>query len=81
MNPLSDGFVDAEAIAEHRVRLVVAAADRAYLFAPEDATRRPAAPRRWSRRIRQLVRLVRFIPTRGTPAALVGSSGGPPARH
>jgi hypothetical protein len=56
MNPLSDGFVDAEVIAEHRVRLVDAAAERAYLFAHADTTHEPATPKGWSRWAGQLLR-------------------------
>jgi hypothetical protein len=50
MNPLSDCFVDFEAIAERQQRLLDAAADRTDPFAREDAARSPSAPRhrlRW----------------------------------
>jgi hypothetical protein len=72
MNPLSDGFVDAEAIAQHRQQLLNAAADRAHLFAHEDGIRPPGASKRWSRWAGRLFRIGRPLPALGTPLALVG---------
>jgi hypothetical protein len=73
MNPLSDGFVDAEMIAEHHRRLLDAAADRAYLFAREDTARSPSASRRCSRWPGSLFRFWRPIPAMVAPMPLVGS--------
>jgi hypothetical protein len=75
MKPQSDGFVDAEVIAKHRVRLVDAAAERAYLFAHADTAREPAAPKGWSRWAGQLLRFT------GTSCCLQSRSIAPGGRQ
>jgi hypothetical protein len=49
MNPLSDWFVDAEAVAQHQQRLLDSVADRQWPPDDPDTTPLLRAPRRWWR--------------------------------